>query len=137
MGITFYNTSGPAPTVKSTYAEIGDGTGNFNQYSSPAIMDSSTGAGFLFQDHIICTEVTGLFSYDWAYFGQMFDITIRFDSSFSAFNGKARAFVYHTWNDTSITSIGLTGGADSFGVTVSWQNAGNSWPAFSSGETPF
>jgi len=137
FGIAFYNTSGTVPTMKSCYAEIGDGTGNFDQYSSNAIMDSSTGAAFLYQDHLICTRVTGWFSYDWAYFGQMFDITMKFDSSFSAFNGKARAFIYHTWEDTSITSIGVNVGSDSFGINVGWENEGNSWPAFSSGETPF
>lgn len=134
MGILIVNNSGTVPTLKASFGQITNGAGNVTTtIDNPSTYDTSKGIGYLYQDYLTVIN-SSLQAY---YTGYGFAAVMRFDSSFVNWNGTARAFYYHTWDETSITGLGFSVGVTEVGVDVSWANEGHSFPMFSRSDTTF
>ena len=138
-GIILYNTSGATPNMVHTQCIVYDQDSSHSYSStSPSTYNSREGSAFQYQDYVqvdYFDVVSGNYSY--FYLGYVFTVAMTFDSSFAQFNGKARGFYVHTWDTTSITSIGFDVGVGSFGLNVAWVNQGHSFQIYSNADTTF
>ncbi|CAM3126807.1 hypothetical protein PASE110613_17660 [Paenibacillus sediminis] len=140
VGITYYNSSGYGTTsVVSSLGYVTDHNGWSVDLNNPSHGDGKNGVAFDFQDQMKLKSISGITpkASDFTYLGEGFAATITYDSGFSNYHGKARSMYAHTWSNTSINSIGFSGGAGNFGVTVSWANEGHSWLVFNNSDTSF
>lgn len=147
VGITYYNTSGRYDTrVVSSYANImsdkGDENGNtWNLIStSPSSGDGQYGVSFQFQDKV---KLIGspwqivIPKSDFSYLGASFNVMITYDKNFTNWNGNARAFYVHTWDEAVINKISFNVSGKEFGVEFDISNSNKSYPAFSNRDTSF
>lgn len=106
---------------------------NYNRDVNP----SSRGAVYTFQDYLQITQASyfygALTSIDETYLAKRFCTSLRYNSRFSSYDGNAVLIYAHSWDETSINSIGL--GKDSF--SVSWETSGDGWSTQSGSDTNF
>ena len=139
VGITYYNTSGTYNTaVISSMGYATDQNGWSEYMYNPSHGNGRYGVAFDFQDKIKLKNVCGVcYASDSTYFGSGFSASVTYDSNFSNYNGYARTMYAHTWSDTTINSIGFSGGGSNFGVTVSWSSSSNRFAIFNGSDTTF
>ena len=116
FGIVFYEQSGATPVTAHPSGYIHNGEGTEVPLNNPAIYDSRKGIMFEYQDYIQCTKLTSPYTYEWNYMGYGFAAIVKYTSSFENFNGRARSAYCHIWESTSISSLGFSASASSFGV---------------------
>jgi len=100
-------------------------------------LNSSQGAIYEMQDKILITQVDyflGLaVGWRFNYIGASFEATVTYNGAFANYSGYARVGYTHTWNKTSITSIGI--GKE--GIDASWTNSSYGWKISSGTDTIF
>ncbi len=136
VGIVLYNTYGTVPTLVSSNGYIHDGNGNRTTLYNAATYDASRGIAFEYQDYITCIDYN-LLSYKWNYMGYGFSATMRFSSNYVNFHGKAKGFLAHSWDNTTINSIGFSGGSGSFGLNIGWSHDKDYFLTYSGMDTDF
>lgn len=137
-GIIFYNTSGSTPNMLSSMCKVtNDGDLEYTT-TSPSTYNSAQGVAFQYQDYArVLGYQNWLTEVVYDYLGHVFTVSMTFDSSFEFFNGAARGFYVHTWDQTSITSIGFSADVTGFGLDLSWSNEGYSFQCYSNSDTQF
>jgi hypothetical protein len=141
VGITYYNTnSGYGSTsVVSSLGFITDHNGWEKELKNPSHGDGKNGIAFDYQDQIKLTKGGDLTisSKNTTYLGKGFSASITYNSNFANYNGKARTMYAHTWKETTITSIGFSGGKESYGASISWSHNVNRWAVYSPSDASF
>jgi hypothetical protein len=141
VGITYYNTSGTYNTsVISSLGYVTDHNGWSEYMYNPSHGDGRYGIAFDYQDKmklVSSNYVCACDAKDFVYFGSGFSASITYNSNFSNYNGYARTMYAHTWNTTTINSIGFSGGSSNFGANISWSSNTNRFPIFNGSDTTF
>ncbi len=137
IGIVIYDTSGITPELLSSWGEINNGEGESKKLSTASAYDTKRGVGFEFQDYITVTKAINTTEYEFNYMGAGYSAAMRFDSSFTNWNGTSRGFYAHTWDETTIDSIGFNAGQGTFGLDVSWSTTSDHFLGFSTMDTKF
>ncbi|GAB2695351.1 coiled-coil domain-containing protein [Paenibacillus thermoaerophilus] len=140
VGITYYNTSGTYNTaVISSLGYVTDHNGWSDYLYNPSHGNGRYGVAFDFQDKMRVQKVGGLGPSpdDFTYYGSGFSATITYDSNFTNYNGYARTMYAHTWDTTTINSIGFSGGGGQYGVDISWSSSSNRFVVFNGSDTVF
>lgn len=129
VGFVLLNTSGTLPTLVSSSGYVHDGNGSSLTLTNPSTADSSTGIVFEYQDQVYYSDNLQ----ETLYLGYGFAAQAIYTSNFSEYNGRARSYYAHTWNDCSITSIGI----DATGFSASWSHDGYGWNIHNNSDTVF
>lgn len=140
FGITYYNTSGSYNTaVKSSYGYWTDGNGWYVSTYNPSHGDGKYGVAFDFQDvaKIINPNELYIDPEDVTYLGSEFFAIITYDSNFTNYNGYARTFYVHTWDNAIINSITFGVSGKQFGIDISISNVEHSFKIFNGSDSVF
>ncbi|MGQ8873498.1 hypothetical protein [Paenibacillus sp. TSA_86.1] len=142
VGITLYNTSGSYTGVQvvSSSGYVTDHNGWTETLNNPSHGNGKYGVAFDFQDKVKYTGGCANFNCSSDYFtylGKGFAASITYNSTFVNYNGSARSMYAHTWDNTTINSIGLTGGAGNWGINMSWSHSANRWMIVNDSDTSF
>ena len=130
VGFRFYNVTGPTPNIKKAYARIEANSYDCDEtqiLTNPCILDEREGIAYQYQDYLVCTKRHSPFTYDWAYMGRSFDVVAEFDDSFEEFHGQVRGVYAHSWNDSSVTSVGLS----TSGFSIGWSTTSHHFEMYS------
>lgn len=144
LGITLYDLSGSFAgcTLVDTWLFVTAGGGNLSTttHSPTGNIDSKYGVFHQFQDYAQIVEMNGLTA-TYMYYGKHMSVFARYSSEFENFHGRARLQYVHTWNNTSISSVGVNfeAGADSVGAgfEIGFTKQTNKFETFCPGETLF
>ncbi|WP_199624635.1 hypothetical protein [Paenibacillus alkalitolerans] len=139
VGITYYNTGGTYNTsVVSSLGYVTDHNGWSDYMENPSHGDGRYGVAFDFQDKMRLKNACGVCVVgDYTYYGSGFSASVTYNSNFVNYNGYARSMYAHTWNTTTINSIGFNGSGTGFGVTFGWSSESNKFPIFNGSDTTF
>ncbi|QCT01795.1 hypothetical protein E6C60_1077 [Paenibacillus algicola] len=138
VGITYYNTSGTyGTTVLSSQGYWHDGVGNSWSSYSPSHGDGKLGAAFDFQDKVRITKVNWDGSYSYVYEGKGFAATLTYTPNFVYYNGKARTFYGHTYNQATVDNVTFGASTGDFGVDIQLSNTSQGFKAFNNSDTNF
>lgn len=135
IGISLTNTSGSTSglALKSGYGCFHNGTATETS-STLATENDNYGGGYKVQDFIKFTEVINCFLwYDATYLYNAYNMTcvLRYNNNFKNYNGSAKLFYSHTWDNTSVTSVNLS----KTGAAMAWSKTSNYWNAYSYART--
>ena len=135
FGITYYNTSGTYATVVKGSSFVARSSKGWTQSSSyPSDGNGKIGVAFQYQDRVrlyqtCCNAIE--------YLGESLSVVMTYDSGFSKFNGYARTFYTHTWDESDITGITFGVGKGSYNVDVRLSDTVKGWTIYSTGDTAF
>lgn len=142
VGVTFFDTNDEYNTsVVDSLGYWTDHDGWSEESENPDYGTGRYGIAFSYQDKVKLLSkniFTGNYKVeDTRYLGRGFACSITFDSNFVDYDGKARTFYVHTYNNTDISSISLSGGTNNFGVGIQYSNGSSKWKAFSGSDIDF
>lgn len=130
LGISFYQPKGDASRAQATWGWSGFTNGDIKDYSNTlSTAEDQYGGVYRLQDYIKITDVTNYVVYvDVKYKYNAFNLsTYLMFKGLENYDGFAKTFYSHTWDNTQITSIGL--GADS--VSVDFNTTSSHWNGYS------
>jgi len=127
LGITFSNTSGSSVglALVSGYGAFLNASPTTSQdinYNSDPRVTSVNGAFYQVQDYAVVTKA-GLFSYQAYYTAWYFQPHLVYNGAFANYSGNAVMVYSHTWDKSSINSIGI----GSSGINIGWTDTSKAW----------
>lgn len=133
IGIAITNLSGSSShglAPKQSYAYVHDGNGNDMTVTNRTFANYEQGVFFEYQDSVSD-------NYFWStpkYMGHGFSAAMIYDGDlFEAYNGRATTYYAHTWETSSITSIG----ASTTGFSIGFSDYSHSFYAYSNSAVSF
>lgn len=135
IGISLTNTSGSTAqlAINSGYGKFYNGTAT-KQSTTLATEDDNYGGGFTVQDFIKITKVDNYVLWcNMEYYYNAYNMTcvVRYNNYFKNYNGNAKLFYSHTWDNTSVTSVSLS----KTGAGLGWSKSSDRWIAYSYART--
>ncbi len=146
VGISLYDLSGSFSgcALLDTWLYVSAGNGNLTKttHSPTGNIDSRYGVFHQFQDYAQVTNYNALTNMvTYRYHGKHISVFAKYNGNFVNFNGRARLQYAHTWDQTSISSVGvnLQAGTNTVGVgfNIAFSNQGRQFTTLSPGETLF
>lgn len=140
LGIYFHNTPSPNPSgvaIVDGWGTFNNGLSNWDNAEVLATSNDCIGGGYKYQDYIEITDVTNnvfWVNIEYRYSAQNFHCYLNYNSNFANLNGDAKFYYSHTWDDTSVNSVGIyTNGLycgynenenyfEAFSLTTNFQN---------------
>jgi hypothetical protein len=144
VGITLYGTSGSFKgcVLEDTWLYVSAGGGNLatTSHSPTGNIDSKYGVFHEFQDYAQLVSLSGA-SGTYIYYGKHISVFAKYNSNFESYNGRARLQYVHTWEDTSIASVGVnfegSNNSVAAGFEIEFTTEKNKFNTLSPGETAF
>ncbi len=135
IGISLTNTSGSTSglVLNSGYGYFYNGAAT-KISSTLATENDNYGGGYKVQDFIKFTKVDNyVFWYNSEYLYNAYNMTcvLRYNDNFKNYNGSAKLFYAHTWDNTSVTSVSVS----KTGAGLGWSTDSNHWNAYSYART--
>ena len=146
VGIALYDLSGSYSNcwLVDTWLYVSAGNGYLatTSHSPTGNFDARYGVFHEFQDYALLIDFNYLTAQStYLYYGQHMSVFAKYSSEFVNFHGRARLNYAHTWNNSSISSVGVnvdaSGTAFSGGFNISFANNQYGFQTISPGETLF
>ncbi len=129
--LSITNTSGASAGLQVNSGSASLSYGSAIKSSTNLITDNDNyGAGYEVQDCIAYYNVKNriiYFTYDYKYNAEKITCVARYNSMFRNYNGEIKLGYSHTWNNTEVSSVGLSRS----GPSVNFSKASNKWTAYS------
>ena len=140
VGISLTQTSGTYNCyLVDTWLYVNEGGGAFDTTTHVPMggINARYGVFHQFQDYAHLAELNG-FNGTYVYYGKHMSIFAQYSSNFENYHGTARLEYVHTWDETTISSVGISSSiSDPLGFSVEFSSSNNYFHIASPSETYF